>query len=103
MLSYNLPWSPQKYNVSGHGSGWFSFWKWVEEGISAALMKYLHPFLSVKSSLPCSSHSAELLETLNGIAADGFFLLSLHNFSSLDGKQMYTSHHIGIASLKPDG
>lgn len=32
-----------------------------------------------------------------------FFLLSLHNFSSLDGKQMSTSHCIGVTSLKPDG
>lgn len=73
MLSYNLPWSPQKYNVSDPGSGWFLFWKWVEEGISAALKKYLPPCLAVECLLSCSSLSVELLGTLDEIAPNGFF------------------------------
>lgn len=32
-----------------------------------------------------------------------FFSLSLQNFSNLDGKEMSTSHWIGIIDLEPDG
>ena len=80
MLSYNLPWSPQEHNVSSPGSGWFLFWIWVEEDISAALRKYLPHPLTVQSLVPCSSLSTELLGTLDGIAAHGFFFASFAQF-----------------------
>lgn len=76
---YNLPWSPQNYNVSGPGIGWL-FWKCVAEGISTALKKYLPPPLAVQSLLPHSSLFAELLGTLDGIAANGFFFFFFSPF-----------------------
>ena len=75
----------------------------MEEGSSTAFKTYLPPPLTVQSLLSCPSLSTELLGTLDGIAASSYFLLSLHKFSSLDGKKVSTSHCIGITSLKPDG